>query len=151
MHGRSEEDDIRQDFIVPDLPKDSLLVISKLIEAGPKRDAKYLQALLRQIQIQYSRLDSTARDTSTTRNRGHITSLHNIRHDVLDAYIIKTMADHLFDFARLGTKRISEYNPRSAELSGMLYLERDFGTDTSKYVTSRLIKYVDRSFNRYDR
>ncbi|MEQ3746371.1 MAG: hypothetical protein ABNH53_09100 [Henriciella sp.] len=150
MRGRSEEDDIRQDFSVPDLPEDSILIISKLIEAGPKADAKYLQALLRQIQIQHSRLDSTARDTSTMRNQGNITSLHNIRHDVLDAYIIKTMADHIFDFARWETKRIRNYDASTAELKGKFYLERDFSTETSKFITDKLIRYVARSFKRGD-
>lgn len=147
LRGRDEEDNIKYDFEVPSLPDESLQIITMVIENGSRNNAKFLQALLRQIQVQNSRLHSTARDTSSTRNVGHITIAQNVRYDVLDAYILKTMADHIFDFARLKTNRIGRYDAETAQPSGMFYLERDFGALTRDYVTEKLTKYVAKSFN----
>ncbi len=145
IQNNQEHSDIQNQLCVPDLPQSSLETITGLIEFSNSGDARFLQALLRQLQIQHARLRLTHVRLGPDRQRGALITRNNLREDVLDAFIIKVMTDHIFGFARYEVDAIPAYKSGSVE-SGGFFLQDRFDTLTMQYVRERLGRNVADSF-----
>ena len=138
MRGRGEADDIRIDITPPILPKGALANLTENIEFSEEVDAIKLQQILRFIQIQNSRFRSSMRSIRVNRPPSHHTGLYNLRHDVLDAFILLSMAGHVFPYARLQQQHIPTYDKSDGDFSGAHRLGDLFDIQTAKYVVEHI-------------
>ena len=146
MARTGEFDDIRNPIRIPHIPEDALNTLTEMIESSADSDAQFFQALLRRLQIQNSRIQRTAIDVSPERPSSLHTGTYNLRHDVLDAFVIKTMADHLFPFARREVGHVPPYSAPTDRIPGLYLLHTHFDSATNEYVAQHLGRVVERAF-----
>lgn len=147
MAKKEEDEDIKSEVEVPSLPISTLHTITELISLAEEKDAAMLQALLRFVQIQQSRLRSTAFELSEKKNPGGIILLQNLRGDVLDAFTIKKMTNFLFPYARWESDHIGSFE--DSDFGGALeyVLSTSFDSQTSEYVTKNLVSHTTYYFS----
>jgi len=136
---------IQANVCAPEIPKAALSNLTELIEYSDHSDARYLESLLRFIQVQNSRFRSTLRDIHPSDSNGKIVGKHNLRHDVLDAHILLAMAGHIFPFARREVDHIGSYKA-TEEFPGRYFLYTNFDKETVKYVVDKLHRYCEKQF-----
>ncbi|MEZ5946608.1 MAG: hypothetical protein R3C13_11340 [Hyphomonas sp.] len=132
------------DGSLPALPPTALSTITELIAFANKQDAKMLQAILRQVQIQRSRLHSQFREMVAKTDDAMAPSYHQLKDDVLDAFVIQKMANHLFPYARWEVEHVPQEIDisRSHEYSMATIFPETF----REYVSENLGKMVVRAF-----
>lgn len=148
MRGRGEDEDIRAEFEPPAPPQYALTLISQLIELCSEEDAHFLTALLQHCQIQHARLRAKAERLSPQRSSSWIMLSSNLHHDVVDAFILKNMADHLFAFARGRADHIGAFNADENQISGSLTYMDLFDRPTRDYVQELVLDLTEAAFSK---
>lgn len=141
-----EEDDIRDEVDAPPMPASALSSLSQLIALADEQDARKLQSLLIHLQIQRSRLVSRLLDISPTRSPNSSWVKQDLRHDVLDAFILMRMTNIMFAYARWEVDHLPEVSEESISGSYEYILGSKFDKLTEEYVAEKLPRFTVRAF-----
>lgn len=142
-----EEDDyVRNDVTPPPLPASALSSVSQLIALADEEDARKLQSLLIHLQIQRSRLVSKLLDISPTRSPNSYLVKQDLRHDVLDTFILMRMTHIMFAYARWEEDHLPEVSEETISDSYEYILGSKFDKLTEEYVAKLLPRFTVRAF-----
>ena len=146
MQGKEEDEDLEMEIECPSLPETSAKTITELIALASENDARKLQALVRFMQIQNSRLTSKFLELSPSNSPGSIVIKQNLRHDVLDTCILLKMTNLFYPFARWEVDEVPDFD--GSGLTGLMEytVSTSFDEKTVEYVKEKLLKFTAYAF-----